>query len=98
MAPTQPAEPSPAAQRQARNSQLTTHNIYMKTKSLDNFHFRIRYLTDTRPIDKMCNTRPQLKQNQILNCHKPLPGRWRGDTCAVPAVQPSGIVAPSNIG
>jgi hypothetical protein len=70
------------SQLTTHNSQLTTHNsqlttLYMKTKLADNFHFRIKYLTVTRPVDKMCNTQPQSEQNQIHNCQTPRPRQKR---------------------
>jgi hypothetical protein len=48
--------------------------IYMKTNSLDNLHFRIKYLTVDRPVNKMCNTQPHPEHNQILSCQGPRPG------------------------
>lgn len=76
MAPTQPREtepqPSFGARLATHNSQLTA--IYMKTRLPHNFHFRIKYLTVTRPVDKMYNTQTHPQQNQILKCQTPTPG------------------------
>jgi hypothetical protein len=76
VAPTQPREtepqPSFGARLATHNSQLTA--IYMKTRLPHNFHFRIKYLTVTRPVDKMYNTQTHPQQNQILKCQTPTPG------------------------
>jgi hypothetical protein len=79
----QPSEPlilrsklrAPIARLATHISQLPP--IYKKTKLPHNFHFRIRYLTVARAVDKMCNTQSQPQQNQILICQTPRPGQKR---------------------
>jgi len=47
--------------------------MYLKTRLLDNFYFRIKYLTVDRAVDKMYNIDPQPEPNQILICQHPCP-------------------------
>jgi len=69
--------------------------IYMKTRLPHNFYFRIKYLTVTRPVDKMCNTQPQPQQDQILNCQTPRPGQKR-KTMFSPRIRKASRTHPEN--
>jgi hypothetical protein len=96
VAPTQPAKPGPKPERDRLKAtgyrlqatgyrlQATGYRLQandMKPKLLDNFYFRIKYLTVNRAVDKMYNTDPQHHANQILNCQTSPPGRRKKDAC-----------------